>query len=272
MVSTLQVTPYYLRLNSDVEVQSLGGRMMSESSNAPGGLAEKLTVKQIVTKLTTRPTPRITRNLLVYLAETPFGRSTNNIQLENSTTGEFESGTIVLDAHAPLNEGEVPILLEGDEDLDHIILETGGNILMEDGYRVLNEDQGFVSSGQKDRLLLERGGIVTESDRFSFPLGFVVDENENLILEDHHSDADTITFNDFGELRFEDILRPNKLILEQGNNTDFGQVILLEDNVDGNAESSQLLLEGGGRLELEESEFTKLTELWSCRPRQRKCS
>ena len=110
--------------------------------------------------------------------------STNNIQLENSTTGEFETETIVLDGHAPLNEGEVPILLEGDEDLDHIILETGSNILMEDGYRVLNEDQGFVSSGLKDRLLLERGGIVmAESDRFSFPLGFVVDENENLILE-----------------------------------------------------------------------------------------
>ena len=54
--------------NSDVEMGSLGGRMMSESSHAPGGLAEKLAVKQIVTKLTTRPTPRITRNLLVYLA------------------------------------------------------------------------------------------------------------------------------------------------------------------------------------------------------------
>ena len=42
-------------------------------------------------------------------------------------------------------------------------------------------------------------------------------------------------FNDFGTLRFEEILRPNKLILEQGDNTDtfFGQVILLEDNVDG---------------------------------------
>ena len=113
------------------------------------------------------------------------------------------------------NEGEVPILLEGDEDLDHIILETGSNILMEDGYRVLNEDQGFVSSGLKDRLLLERGGIVmAESDRFSFPIGFVVDENENLILEDHHSDHDTISFNDFGDFRFEDILRPNKLTNE----------------------------------------------------------
>ena len=55
--------------NSDVEMQSLGGRMMSESSFAPGGKSEKLAVKQIVTKLTTRPTPRITRNLFIYLAK-----------------------------------------------------------------------------------------------------------------------------------------------------------------------------------------------------------
>ncbi len=246
--------------NSDVEVQSLGGRMMSESSFAPGGKSEKLAVKQIVTKLTTRPTPRVTRNLFIYLANTPFGRSSNLLQLENSTAGSFESGVIKLDGHSPLNEGEVPIILEGDEDLDHIILETGSNILMEDGNRVLNEDSGFVTSGLKDRLLLERGGVVlAEADRFAFPIGFVVDENENLVLEDHHSDTETLTFQDFGTLRFEDILRPNKLILEQGDNTDFGQVILLEDNVDGNAESNQLLLEGGGRLELEESEFTKLT-------------
>ena len=123
-----------------------------------------------------------------------------------------------------------------------------------------------LDTGVKDRLLLERGGVVlAEADRFAFPIGFVVDENENLVLEDHHSDTETLSFNDFGDLRFEDILRPNKLILEQGDNTDFGQVILLEDNVDGNAESNQLLLEGGGRLELEESEFTKLTGSPSCR-------
>ena len=134
---------------------------------------------------------------------------------------------------------------------------------MEDGSRVLNEDQGFVSSGLKDRLLLERGGIVmAESDRFSFPLGFVVDENENLVLEDHHSDTETISFSDIGDLRFEDILKPNKLILEQGENTDsdfhFSQVILLEDDVDGNAEKNQLLLEETGRFQLFENEFTKL--------------
>ena len=33
-------------------------------------------------------------------------------------------------------------------------------------------------------------------------------------------------------------------------------------------ESNQLLLEGGGRLELEESEFTKLTGSWSYRSKQ----
>ena len=249
-------------------MQSLGGRMMSESSHAPGGLAEKLAVKHIVTKLTTRPTPRLTRNLSVYLAETPFGTSSNNIQLENSTSGEFESGAIVLDAHAPLSEGVVPINLESPTSrivlngTDSSSSNADSALLPEEGDVIVSEETE-TDTGVKDRLLLELGGIVmAESDRFSFPLGFVVDENENLILEDHHSDAETISFNDIGDLRFEDILKPNKLILEQGENTDsdfhFSQVILLEDDVDGNAEKNQLLLEETGRFQLFENEFTKL--------------
>ena len=255
--------------NSDVEMQSLGGRMMSENSLTPSGQSEKHVVKQITTKLTTRPTPRVTRNLFIYLASTPFGRSSNSLQLENSTSGSFESGTIVLDGHAPLNEGEVAINLE--TPTSHIVLngtdssssDAGDNVLTEEGDLIVNEEQEL-DTGIKDRLLLEQGGIVmAEADRFAFPTGFVVDENENLVLEDHHSDTETLTFDDFGSLRFEEILKPNKLILEQGINTDsafhFAQVILLEDDVDGNAESNQLVLEGGGRLELEEEEFTKLT-------------
>ena len=65
-----------------------------------------------------------------------------------------------------------------------------------------------------------------------------------------------------GSLRFQDILTNNKLILEQGENTDsdfhFSQIILLEDDVDGNAEKNQLLLEETGRFQLFENEFTKL--------------
>ena len=225
----------------------LGGFLMNESSLAPSGQAEKHLVKQITTKLSTRPTPRVTRNLLIYLAETPFGSPPNSLQLENSTTGSFESGLIKLDGHAPLNEGVVPIILEGDEDLDHIILETGGNILMEDGYRVLNEDQGFVSSGIKDRLLLERGGVVmAESDRYAFPTGFVVDENENIILEDFNNDSETISFDEFGSLRFEDILTKEKIILEQGNVEKVAPVLLLEGIRD-----DRLVQEGSGLFELE---------------------
>ena len=248
--------------NSDLEmlVDSLGGRMMSESSLAPSDKADKNIVKHIITKISTRPTPRVTRNLFIYLANTPFGRSSNLLQLENSTSGFFESGTIVLDGHAPLNEGEVPILLEGDEDLDHIILETGSNILMEDGNRVLNEESGFVTSGLKDRLLLERGGVVlAEADRFAFPTGFVVDENENLVLEDHHSDTETLTFNDFGSLRFEEILKPNKIIMELGDATDTSQVILLEDDTDGHLNRSRLVQESGGFIDLEENLHVKLS-------------
>ena len=248
--------------NSDLEmpVDSLGGRMMSESSLAPSDKADKNVVKHIITKISTRPTPRVTRNLFIYLANTPFGRSSNLLQLENSTSGSFESGTIVLDGHAPLNEGEVPILLEGDEDLDHIILETGSNILMEDGNRVLNEESGFVTSGLKDRLLLERGGVVlAEADRFAFPTGFVVDENENLVLEDHHSDTETLTFNDFGSLRFEEILKPNKIIMELGDATDISQVILLEDDTDGHLNRSRLVQESGGFIDLEENLHIKLS-------------
>ena len=60
-------------------------------------------------------------------------------------------------------------------------------ILTEDGYWVLNEEQEL-DTGVKDRLLLERVVLFMRGDRFAFPIGFVVDENENLVLEDHHSD------------------------------------------------------------------------------------
>ena len=48
-------------------------------------------------------------------------------------------------------------------------------ILTEDGSRILNEDQGFVTRGSKDRVLLERDGLLlAESDIYSFPIGFLL--------------------------------------------------------------------------------------------------
>ena len=81
-----------------------------------------------------------------------------------------------------------PIVLEGDEDLDHIILETGGNILMETGHRTLNEDQGFVTRGSLDRVELETGGILISEDGQFPPSAFASDFTQGagsrIVLED----------------------------------------------------------------------------------------
>ena len=61
------------------------GRMMSEDSLSLSNKGESVVVKQITTKLVSKPTPRVTRNMLMYLAETPFGRTggISALQLEN---------------------------------------------------------------------------------------------------------------------------------------------------------------------------------------------
>ena len=130
--------------------------------------------------------------MLMYLAETPFGRTggASAIQLENESESVFNSNVLLTDGEIPLRENISHIFLEGDEDLDHIVLDgTDGsgtdqndNILMEDGSRVLNEDQGFVTRGSKDRVLLERGCLLlAECDFYSFPVGFSVNIGERIL-------------------------------------------------------------------------------------------
>ena len=188
------------------------------------------------------------------------------MQLENSTSGSFNTGLIVLDGHSPLDEGVVPVTLESP--VSRIVLNgtdsdstnAGDALLTEEGDVVVNEETE-TDTGIKDRVLLERGGILmAESDKYSFPTGYVADENENIILEDYNNDSETISFDEIGSLRFKDILRSEKLILEQGVIEKIDQIILLEDNVDGNSEKNSLVLEGGGRVAFEDgTEQSKLS-------------
>ena len=68
-----------------------------------------------------------------------------------------------------------------------------------------------VDTGVKDRVLLERGGIVlAESDNHSFPVGFSVNIGERILLEDDH-DEQTISFSDISNISFNELLRENKL-------------------------------------------------------------
>ena len=70
------------------------------------------------------------------------------VELENGETDKFESGIVVLDGTNPLSFNQ-PVVLEGDEDLDHIVLNgtdgsssnAGDNVLMETGHRILNEEE-----------------------------------------------------------------------------------------------------------------------------------
>ena len=236
-----------------------GGLMISESAvNAPSGSAERSFVKQINTQLVTKPTPRITRNMFLYLAKTPFDRklgSASAIQLENESTGVFNTNVLLTDGEIPLNESITKIALEGDEDLDHILLETDGNILMEDGNRVLNEDQGFVTRGQLDRVLLETGVsddyLLAEANFHAFPVGFSVNIGQKILLEDDHDDG-TIRLSEISDVTFEDILEQDEFILEMGVIQDVKQGILLEDAQDGNISNQRIINENGGIIQIED--------------------
>ena len=98
------------------------GRLMSESAPlVPSGNFELAVLKDTEVELVSRPIPRVVRNLLIELAENPFGGDPDGIQLENGEIGKFEAGVVVLDGLPPL-DFNAPIILEGDEDLDHICL------------------------------------------------------------------------------------------------------------------------------------------------------
>ena len=166
------------------------------------------------------------------------------MQLENESISAFKSDVILLDGEIPFNENDAPITLESP--VSRIVLNgtdsdgtnAGDAILTEEGDVIINET-AEVDTGVKDRLLLERGGIVlAESDNHAFPVGFSVNIGERLLLEDDH-DEQTIPISDISNISFNEILRENKLVMEQSEDTrDIIEGIRLEN------EGGRLLLNG----------------------------
>ena len=73
---------------------------------------------------------------------------------------------------------------------------------------------------------------------FSFPVGFSVNIGERLLLEDDH-DEQTISISDISNISFNEILRKEKTIMEQDEDTrDIIEGIRLEN------EGGRLLLNG----------------------------
>ena len=159
-----------------------GGRVMAESSNAPSADADRFLVREITTKISTAPTSRASRNLLLHLAKYPFG-TVDSIQLETSTANQ--TSFLALD-------GEIPLAQE----TTFIILESGENVFLEQPS----------DEGQR---------IVAEMDTWAFPIGFKVSENERIVLEDENQFVETIPLSEIGDFRFEDIRAIDKIIMDE---------------------------------------------------------
>ena len=187
-----------------------GGRVMAESSNAPSADADRFLVREITTKISTAPTSRASRNLLLYLANHPFG-TVDSIQLETSTANQ--TSFLALD-------GEIPLAQE----TTFIILESGENVFLEQPS----------DEGQR---------IVAEMDTWAFPVGFKVSENERIVLEYENEFVETIPLSEIGDFRFEDILAIDKIIMDE-NPVDQDNANAVENTGILMENFGQLLLDG----------------------------
>ena len=226
-----------------------GGRVMAESSYAPSANADRVLVKELVTKISAKPTLRTSRNLLLYLANDPFG-DVDSIQLESGIGNE--SDHLVLDGTLPFQYPDAFFRMEGTSGVDNLILNgtdssstnAGGDILLEAGHKIQLENSTYVNISETERLLLENsyegtGRLKTEASPWSYPSGFIVNENDRIVFENENEFVETIPLSEIGSFRFEDIRRTDKIILDN-NPVD-------QDNANA-AENTGVLMENFGQL------------------------
>ena len=229
-----------------------GGRVMAESSTAPSADADRVLVREIITKISTRPKSRTSRNLLLYLANDPFG-DVDSVQLESGIGNE--SDHLVLDGSLPFQYPDAFFRMEGTSGVDNLVLNgtdssstnAGSDILLESGHKIQLENSTYVNTSETERILLENsyegtGRLKTEASPWSYPSGFLVNENDRIVLENENEFVETIPLSEIGSFRFEDIRRTDKIILDD-NPVD-------QDNANS-IENTGVLMENFGQLLLD---------------------
>ena len=176
-----------------------GSHIMTEKSYAPSEKGDRILVKEIVTKITARPSPKFTRNLLVYLAEYPFGNELggDGIILEGTT---FSEDVLQLDGTLPLDQADTFFRLEED---------VAGSQDYET-FNILGEEDDGASR------ILQEGG------EWNFPAGYVVNEGDRIILDGNNNNEETIPLSEIGNYRFSDIIKQDKIIVNDGRTNNFG--------------------------------------------------
>jgi len=227
--------------------QDNGGIMRAETArDAISGQFERSLTHVIVSKISTRPTSRHRKNLFLTLATKPFEHDNplGGIQMEDVVFIRLEEASAL-----------------NDPDRNTILLETGGLLVAEKETQrfvydniVLNgtpplQTQYFLvlngtdsdSSNAGDNIIMENSHatdiarLTTETSVASSAAGDVRDESDLIIIDDETNDS-TLQLSQLADFQFQDILRKEKLILEQLSSIrpiDYTSNLMLEGEVDG---------------------------------------
>ena len=227
-----------------------GGRIMAETSFSNAGDADRVLVSERTVKIENRPLPKFERNLLLYLAETPFGSEPCGIALEAGSGTLLDN--ILMDGEIPFTEDSF-MELERDSQIDNIILDgtdsngtdAGDGLILETGFFLKIEDPSLGRENETFNILFEDdGNVKLEGSPFAFPLGFHVSNGSKLLLDTADND-ETITLSDIGSLTFEQIRTRDKVEL-QGLTAD-------EENWGGGTDNDNVVMEDFGQILLDQT-------------------
>ena len=224
------------------------GIMASESAQGIGGNSQRAIIHSREIKISNNPMSRVKDNVLLHLATNPF-RESCGIVLESGSGNLTDN--LVLDGIKPFDDivffeyegtvGQSNIVLNG---TDSTGSNSGDNIITEDGFKLLSEEDTFINTAETERILLEdsrpgTGRLLAESDRIAVPTDMIMNENEKILFSDDDNDT-TLTFDEIGEIPFEHILRPSQLTLSDD-----------ADNIDTTGIVDSIVMENEGELLLD---------------------
>ena len=182
------------------------GIMASESAQGIGGNSQRAIIHSREIKISNNPMSRVKDNVLLHLATHPF-RDSCGIVLESGTGNLTDN-----------------LVLDGIKPFDDIVFFT------------LEDDTGSICL---EGCRPGTGRLLAEADRIAVPTDMIMNENEKILFSDDDNDT-TLTFDEFGTITFEHILRPSQLTLADDT-----------DNVDVTGLVDSIVMENDGELLLD---------------------